>query len=152
MWLPGDGDTDPADPPEPVRSAVDVIRSVYRFFVKPTDTLTVAALPVLLPTVTPQLAVTPLQPPPDHLLTRYPVLGLAVSVTRVPQFTVRVVGLTQPPVPAAALSVHWLRAKRTLTLRLVLALVDVPTGREQSDVMVPGPLAGELVQPVQLET
>lgn len=34
MWLPGDGDTDPADPPEPVRSAVDVIRSVYRFFVK----------------------------------------------------------------------------------------------------------------------
>ena len=77
---------------------------------------------------------------------------MALTLSRLPQFPVRDVASTFPPTPAAAFSVHWLRAKRTLTLRLVLALVDVPTEREQSDVMVPGPLAGELVQPVQLET
>ena len=116
-----------------------LIRSVYRFFVKPTDTLTVAALPVLLPTVTPQLAATPLQPPPDHLLTRYPVLGLAVSVTRVPQFTVRVGGLTLPPVPPAASSVHWLRANVTRTDTGVASTVTVQ--------VAPVPLQPPPVQP-----
>ena len=129
-----------------------VIRSVYRFFVKPTDTRTVVASPVLLPTMTLQLDAVPLQPPPDQLLTRYPVFGLARSVTESPQFPRQLVGLTPPPAPADARSVHWLRANRTLTFRIVLALVDVPTVREQVEVVVPAPLAGELVQPVQLET
>ena len=77
---------------------------------------------------------------------------MVVTLSEVPQFPVRVVASSLPPIPTLARSVHWLRANRTLTLRLMLALVDVPTVREQVELVVPGPFAGVLVQPVQLET
>ena len=74
---------------------------------------------------------------------------MAVRATSFPQFTVRVVGLTLPPVPAAAFSVHWLSANVTLTVWLGSLAA---TAREQIEVMVPAPVVGELLQPVQPET
>ena len=72
-----------------------------------------------------------------------------MSVTEPPQFTVRVSGLTLPPVPALAFSVHWLSANVTLTVLLGSLAATV---REQVEVVIPAPVAGELVQPVQPET
>ena len=74
---------------------------------------------------------------------------MALTLNRFPQFPVRDVASTFPPTPARARSVHWLRANVTLTVWLGSLAA---TAREQIEVMVPAPVVGELLQPVQPET
>ena len=67
-----------------------------------------------------------------------------MSVTEPPQFTVRVSGLTLPPVPADPVTVHWLSANVTLTGTVVALPFELPTVTVH---FAPVPLQPPPVQP-----
>ena len=56
---------------------------------------------------------------------------MAVTLSESPQFPVRVVAFTLPPMPALARSVHWLRANVTPTLTGGELLPALPTVTSQ---------------------